>query len=144
MRRYFIVILALLLGVGGCEKEQTLKKNQYYVLWITARVVDEAGEPIQGIYVYPEGAKFPGREGYTDYKGEMGGNTHIDPYKPVKIVFEDVDGEYNRGIWQRQVIDITSQLTLPQESDSNGFLGSSFIELGDVVLTSAEGADNQI
>lgn len=142
MRRYFIVILALLLGVGGCEKEQTLKKNQYYVLWITARVVDEAGEPIQGIYVYPEGAKFPGREGYTDYKGEMGGNTHIDPYKSVKIVFEDVDGEYNRGTWATRVVDISSLLTPPQESDSNGFLGSSFIELGDIELMQVDFADN--
>lgn len=142
MRSYFFIISALLLGLCGCEKEQTLKKNQYYVLWITARVVDEAGEPIQGIYVYPEGYALPGREGYTDYKGEMGGNTHIDPYKPVRIVFEDVDGEYNRGVWKRHVMDITSQVTPPQEPDNNNFLGSSFIELGDVVLTPADGTDN--
>lgn len=142
MRRYLIIILVLLLGVGGCEKEPRLKKNQYYVLWITARVVDETGEPIQGIYVYPEGAKFPGREGYTDYKGEMGGNTRIDPYKQVKIVVEDVDGEYNRGVWKTHVIDITSQITPPQDPDNNGFLGSSFIELGDIVLTQAESTDS--
>lgn len=142
MRTPILVILfAALLGLSGCEKDG-LRRNEYYVLWITARVVDEAGEPIQGIYVYPEGAKFPGREGYTDYKGEMGADTRIDPYKPVKIVFEDIDGEYNRGIWGTRVVDISSLLTPPQKADSNGFLGSSFIELGDIELMPVDFADN--
>lgn len=131
----FTIACVCALSLCGCEEETQFKP--YYVLTITARVVDEAGEPIQGIHVYPAGYTFPGREGYTDYRGEMGANTHIEPYRQVKIVFEDVDGEYNRGVWQSRTIDITSQIDPPQEADKWGYSGSCFLELGDVVLSPA-------
>ncbi len=137
MRRLlFIVACACALGLCGCEEKTQYR--EYYVLWITARVVDEAGEPIQGIYVYPEGYAFPGREGYTDYQGTIGANTHIAPPHSVKIVFEDVDGEYNRGVWHTRVVDITSLIDLPQEPDKWGYSGSCFLEMGDIVLSPAE------
>ena len=70
MRKSIFCIFALaLLMLVGCEE----KNNPYYVLTVVGTVVDEAGEPIQGIHAYPEGGDFGGRDGYTDYLGKFGG-----------------------------------------------------------------------
>ncbi len=128
MRRvYQLALLAALLLLGGCEE----RPSEYYVLWITTRVVDTEGNPIQGIWIHPEGYDFPGREGYTDYKGEMGGSTSIKPTRQINIVFEDVDGEHNGGEYESH----TCTLKLnPVAPDEYGFSGSDFIKLGDIVL----------
>lgn len=140
MKRLIYLLMTMLgFGVAGCEHWLGVAEYgcPHVDFKLSARVVDESGEPIQGIHVYPAGYTFPGREGYTDYRGEIGANTHIEPYRQVKIVFEDVDGEYNRGVWQSRTIDITSQIDPPQVADKWGYSGSCFLELGDVVLSPA-------
>ena len=50
------------LALSSCEKEP--KHESYYVLYFSAHVVDEDGNPIQGICAYPETSAFYGRTGW--------------------------------------------------------------------------------
>ena len=96
MKRLILLAMVLCgLALSSCEKEP--KHRSYYVLYFSAHVVDEAGNPIQGIYSYPEPNAFYGRTGYSDYQGEISGFVHLHPSELHNIVFEDVDGEANGG-----------------------------------------------
>jgi hypothetical protein len=131
-----LILLAMVLfgvALSSCEKES--KHESYYVLWFSARVVDEASNPIQGIYAYPEPNAFYGREGYSDYKGVISGFVHLHPSEIRNIVFEDVDGEYNGGIYETVTVNIREQLAgLNNKPDENGLVGSDVVDLGDVVM----------
>ena len=133
MKRLIFSLLALtLLGAVGCDKVEM--EDQYYVLWLTATVVDEQGAPIEGIYAYPEGEEFVGRTGYTDYQGYIGAIAYLTPHYRWVIHFEDRDGEYNRGEYERRTIDITDQVLKPNTPDKWGYTGSSFIEMGTITM----------
>jgi hypothetical protein len=132
MRRFILASLLLVaLVFVGCEKQ---KSDPYYVLWITATVVDEAGVPIEGIYLHPEDAEFVGRTGYTDYKGEVGARSYTEPRDRWIICVEDVDGEYNRGEYESSEIDITDRVMAAHDPDEWGFSGSGFVEIGVITL----------
>ena len=52
------------------------------------------------------------------------------------IVFEDVDGEYNGGVYETVTVNIREQLAgLNNKPDENGLVGSDVVDLGDVVMT---------
>lgn len=132
MRRIIFGIFAVAaFAFIGCDKE---KHDPYYVLYVAGRVVDEAGEPIQGIHAYPEGGDFEGRDGYTNYLGEFGGYTYLAPRNRWVIHFEDVDGLYNGGEYESWSIDITAKVTPPSSPDEWGYSGSCMVQLGDIVL----------
>jgi hypothetical protein len=135
-----LILLAMVLfgvALSSCEKES--KHESYYVLWFSARVVDEASNPIQGIYAYPEPNAFYGREGYSDYKGVISGFVHLHPSEIRNIVFEDVDGEYNGGVYEGVAINIRDKVSgLDNEPDEWGFVGSGTVDLGDVVMKQKE------
>ena len=126
----FCIFVLALLALVGCEE----KHDSYYVLYVYGTVVDEAGEPIQGIRAYPEGGNFAGREGYTNYLGEFGGYTHLAPRNCWVIHFEDVDGEHNRGEYESLSVDITAKVTPPGRPDEWGYTGSCMVQLGNIVL----------
>ena len=126
----FICIVALL--TIGCDKINPA--DEYYCLWLSAVVVDEDGEPIQGIYAYPEGDKFDGRLGYSNHLGEIHAFGHMDPRRRWIVYFEDVDGEYNRGEYETIEIDITDKVTPPTTPDKWGYVGSCSVELVTVVM----------
>ena len=131
MRKSIFCIFALaLLTLVGCEE----KHEPYYVLYVVGTVVDEAGEPIQGIHAYPEGGDFEGREGYTDYLGKFGGHAYLAPRNQWTMIFEDVDGDYNGGEYERLTIDISQKVTAPIAPDEWGYSGSGYVELGTIVL----------
>lgn len=131
MRKSIFCIFALaLLTLVGCEE----KHEPYYVLSVYGTVVDEAGEPIQGIHAYPEGGDFAGREGYTNYEGKFGGYAHLAPCNRWVIRFEDVDGEHNRGEYESLSVDITDKVTPPIKPDEWGYTGSSLVNIGTIVL----------
>lgn len=131
MRKSIFCIFALaLLALVGCEE----KHEPYYVLTVVGTVVDEAGEPIQGIHAYPEGGDFEGRDGYTDYLGKFGGHAHLAPRNQWTMIFEDVDGDYNGGEYERLTIDISQKVTAPIAPDEWGYSGSGYVELGTIVL----------
>lgn len=135
MKRLILLALVLCgLALSSCEKEEQ-KHESYYVLWFSARVVDEAGEPIQGIYSYPEPNAFYGRTGYSDYQGMISGFAHLHPNELHNIVFEDIDGEYNGGEYDSVTIDIRNQLTgINNKPDEWGFVGSCTVDIGEVVM----------
>lgn len=126
----FCIFVLALLTLVGCEE----KHDSYYVLYVYGTVVDEAGEPIQGIRAYPEGGNFAGREGYTNYLGEFGGYTHLAPRNRWVIHFEDVDGEHNKGEYESLSVDITAKVTPPGRPDEWGYTGSCMVQLGNIVL----------
>ncbi|MBO7262761.1 MAG: hypothetical protein J6U95_07525 [Alistipes sp.] len=131
MRKSIFCIFALaLLTLVGCEE----KHEPYYVLYVVGTVVDEAGEPIQGIHAYPEGGDFAGREGYTNYEGKFGGHAYLAPRNQWTMIFEDVDGDYNGGEYERLTIDISQKVTAPIAPDEWGYSGSGYVELGTIVL----------
>ena len=131
MRKSIFCIFALaLLMLVGCEE----KNNPYYVLTVVGTVVDEAGEPIQGIHAYPEGGDFGGRDGYTDYLGKFGGYAHLAPRNQWTMIFEDVDGDYNGGEYEMLTVDISQKVTAPIAPDEWGYSGSGYVELGTIVL----------
>ena len=134
MKRLILLAMVLCgLALSSCEKEP--KHRSYYVLYFSAHVVDEAGNPIQGIYAYPEPNAFYGRSGYSDYQGVISGFAHLHPSELHNIVFEDVDGEYNGGIYEMVTVNIREQLAgLENEPDEWGFVGSDVVDLGDVVM----------
>ena len=134
MRRLSLLFTTFVLLVStSCEKA-TYGHNPYYVLWITATVVDEQGEPIEGIYAYPEGENFDGREGYTNYLGNIDASAHPTPRERWVVCFEDVDGYHNRGLYENTVVDITDKIIAPHKPDRGGYTGSTFIEMGTIVL----------
>ena len=134
MKRLILLVMVLCgLALSSCEKEP--KHESYYVLYFCAVVVDEAGNPIQGICSYPEGGAFYGRSGYSDYKGVISGFAHIHPGVLYNIVFEDIDGEYNGGEYESITIDIRNQLTgVNNNPDDWGYVGSDVVDLGEVVM----------
>lgn len=133
MRRIIFGILAVAIcTLVGCEKE--VKNDPYYVLTVVGTVVDEEGEPIQGIHAYPEGGDFEGRDGYTDYLGKFGGHAHLAPRNQWTMIFEDVDGDYNGGEYERLTVDISQKVTAPIAPDEWGYSGSGYVELGTIVL----------
>ena len=120
-------------ALASCEKEP--KNDPYYVLYFSAHVVDEAGNPIQGIYAYPEPNAFYGRTGYSDYQGVISGFVHLHPSEIHNIVFEDVDGEYNGGIYETVTLNLREKVSgLGNKPDEWGFVGSDVVDLGDVVM----------
>lgn len=137
IKKIVSLLLALCAVVSmGCEKEEW---KPYYVLWLTARVVDEAGNPIQGIVAYPEGAEFCGRTGYSDYKGVIDAFAHLKPGQERVIIFEDIDGYYNGGCYQSLRLDISDRIPpYSNTPDEWGYVGDSFVKLGDIVLHKTE------
>ena len=133
MRRIIFGILAVVaFAFVGCDKEKT--NDPYYVLTVVGTVVDEAGEPIQGIHAYPEGGDFEGRDGYTDYLGKFGGHAYLAPRNQWTMIFEDVDGDYNGGEYEMLTVDISQKVTAPIAPDEWGYSGSGYVELGTIVL----------
>ncbi|MBR5206640.1 MAG: hypothetical protein IKW52_05675 [Alistipes sp.] len=134
----FIYFMLVLLGVGfvGCDKEE---HDSYYVMYFTARVVDEAGEPIQGIHSYLVEEEFNGRSGYSDYLGEISGFVHASPYISGDVVFEDIDGEYNGGCFESVTLNIKSKMIGWDNTPDNwGYTGSAVISVGEVVMKRAK------
>lgn len=134
MKRLILLAMVLCgLALSSCEKEP--KYKSYYVLYFSAHVVDEAGNPIQGIYSYPETSAFYGRSGYSDYQGVISGFVHLHPSELRNIVFEDVDGEYNGGEYETITVSIYDKLTgLDNKPDDWGYVGSDHVDLGNVVM----------
>ena len=137
MKRFIYFLLVLLgLGFTGCDKEE---HTPYYVMYFTARVVDEAGEPIQGIHSYLVEEEFNGRSGYSDYLGEISGFVHASPYISGDVVFEDIDGEYNGGCFESVTLNIKSKMTGWDNTPDNwGYTGSAVISVGEVVMKRAK------
>lgn len=132
MRRLIYGLFAVaMLAAVGCEKEVS-HENQYYVLWFSTTVVDEAGEPIQGIKAAPVDGEFVGRTGYSNYEGKISARAYLTPRNEWAVCFEDVDGEANGGVYASTTITINPKA--PEKPDEWGFVGNDAVCIEKVVL----------
>lgn len=146
MKKLIYFLMALMgFGAAGCEESAAEYGCPNVNFRVTARVVDEAGEPIEGIRVgiYHEEwdggyacGDFENRTGYTDYQGCI--DAYGSPFSvPEKLVFEDVDGEANGGEFETQIIDVVG-VEQTEEGSGHWYGGAYEVHIGDVVMTLKE------
>ena len=100
---------------------------------LTARVIDEEGTPIQGIYVRTsKGDYFDQNTGVSDYQGNIDAVGTIWPGRQYEVMFEDIDGELNGG--EFETLTIATGATQTEAGSGNWNEGRYVAHLGDVVL----------
>ena len=138
--RIFYLLLTLLgISVSGCMRVEYGTPHVHFNL--KARVIDEAGKPIEGIEAraksnYSEsGIPFESRTGVTNYLGEIDAHTSNLFNTEHEIVFIDPDGEANGGKFATKVVDISEHVIQTDAGDGNWDNGSYKADIGDVVMT---------
>ena len=126
-----------MLGFASCDHFGMVEYGCPTVSFsLKARVVDEAGNPIQGIEVRTEeGARFEYNTGFSDYEG------NIDAYggyfwpgaQNQKMQFIDVDGEANGGEFETLTVKIEN-LIQTEEGDGNWYNGAYTADMGTVTM----------
>lgn len=108
--------LLAVLGFSSCNKAPWDAPDEYGVpicdFKFDLTVVNEAGKPIKGIRVVPQGRFIVEKDGkyvqdtlYTDTEGKAGRTyKRIFPIQEFKAVLEDVDGEANGGSFLKDEI----------------------------------------
>ena len=135
MKRLLYILLGLL-GLTSCDHFGMAEYGCPNVSFsLKARVVDEAGNPIQGIEVRTEdGKRFEYNTGFSDYEG------NIDAYggfwagvQNQKMQFIDVDGEANGGEFETLTVKIEN-LIQTEEGDGNWYKGAYTADMGTVTM----------
>lgn len=136
MKRLIYLLMAML-GFASCDHFGMVEYGCPTVSFsLKARVVDEAGNPIQGIEVRTEeGARFEYNTGFSDYEG------NIDAYggyfwpgaQNQKMQFIDVDGEANGGEFETLTVKIEN-LIQTEEGDGNWYEGAYTADMGTVTM----------
>ena len=139
MKKLIYILLALL-GFG-CEEAKELGPSEYGVPHVTfslkARVVDEKGNPIQGIEARTKkGDYFDDRTGVSNYLGNIDAHVnYIWPGTQYEVVFYDNDGPQNGGEFEALEMDISDKVVQTKEGDGRWNEGTYVAELGDVTMT---------
>lgn len=135
MKRLLYILLGLL-GLTSCDHFGMAEYGCPNVSFsLKARVVDEAGNPIQGIEVRTEdGDHFEYKTGFSDYQG------YIDAYggfwpgtERGKVQFIDIDGEANGGEFETLTVQIEN-VTQTQEGSGSWYDGAYTADLGTVTM----------
>ena len=136
MKRLIYILLGLL-GLTGCEEHFGAVEygcpNVSFSL--KARVVDEAGVPIQGIEVRTEdGGHFEYNTGFSDYQGYIDARGTVRPgTEHGKVQFIDIDGELNGGEFETLTVDIKNA-TQTEEGSGDWYEGAYAADLGTVTM----------
>ena len=138
MKKLIYILLALL-GFG-CEEAKELGPCEYGVPHVTfslkARVVDEKGNPIQGIEVRTRrGDEFDNNTGVSDFYGYIDAHGGFWPGDQYEVVFYDNDGPQNGGEFEALEMDISDKVVQTKEGDGRWNEGTYVAELGDVTMT---------
>lgn len=152
MKRLIGFLFALLgFGVVGCMRVEYGTPHVSFSL--SARVVDEAGKPIEGIEARvaseyrDEGIPFENRTGVSNYLGEIDAvSGTMWPGFDHGVIFLDPDGEANGGKFESKFVDISGLITQTEEGSGSWYGGAFNAELGDVVMMLEEESaddDNQ-
>jgi putative lipoprotein (rSAM/lipoprotein system) len=144
MKRILNYLLGLL-GVGAASCIPVAMYGTPHVEFsLSARVIDEAGNPIQGIEVRTKsGQPFDHNTGIADYLGNIEAvSGSMWPDEQYEVVFLDVDGEYNGGEFESLELDIRDKVRQTKKGDGDWYQGSYKAELGDVTLTLKAQDDN--
>lgn len=144
MKRILNYLLGLL-GVGAASCIPVAMYGTPHVEFsLSARVIDEAGNPIQGIEVRTKsGQPFDHNTGIADYLGNIEAvSGSMWPDEQYEVVFLDVDGEYNGGEFESLELDISDKVKQTKKGSGDWYQGTYKAELGDVTLTLKAQDDN--
>ena len=136
MKRLIYILLGLL-GLSSCE--HFIGAAEYGCpnvgFSLKARVVDEAGTPIQGIEVRTdEGGRFEYNTGFSDYQGYIDAQGSFWPgTQDGKVQFIDIDGEANGGEFETLTVDIEIA-TQTEEGIGHWYEGAYAADLGTVTM----------
>ena len=137
MKRLLYILLGLL-GLTSCESFFGAAEYgaPHVNFSLKARVVDEAGNPIQGIEVRTEeGGRFEYNTGFSDYEGyiDASGGYFWPGVQNQKMQFIDVDGEANGGEFETLTVKIEN-LIQTEEGDGNWYNGAYTADMGTVTM----------
>ena len=142
MKKLLYMLLALLgISATGCDFMRVEYGVPHVHFNLKARVVDEAGKPIEGIEARVKQSwgdydmPFENRTGVTNYLGEIDAHTANEYSMVHTIVFLDPDGEANGGKFETKEVDIREYIVQTDEGDGSWDNGSYVAEIGDVVMT---------
>lgn len=142
MKKLLYMLLALLgISATGCDYMRVEYGVPHVHFNLKARVVDEAGKPIEGIEARVKqgwgdyDTPFENRTGVTNYLGEIDAHTANAHSMVHTIVFLDPDGEANGGKFETKEVDIREYIVQTDEGDGSWDNGSYVAEIGDVVMT---------
>ena len=136
MKRILNYLLSLLgVGVASCIPV-AMYGAPHIEFSLSARVVDEAGDPIQGIVVTSkDGCHFDSKTGCSDYLGNIEAyGSNFWPGEQYKVVFHDIDGEYNGGEFESLELDISEKVIQTKKGEGEWYNGSFKAEVGEVTL----------
>ena len=114
---------------------------------LSARVVTEEGEPIKDIILRnSDNNSILNVNVSSDQDGNILIKDSIFPpslVEKMEIVFEDVDGEANGGEFATVEMDISDKVEQVAEGDGDWYFGGYKADLGDVVLTPKQEAEER-
>lgn len=140
MRRFIYFLLALLgFGTIACDNgsmEDVVAEYgcPHINFSLKARVVDEAGKPIEGIEVQTKDNDFY-YGNFSDAEGNIDLTTGIWPDTNIDLVFTDVDGAENGGEFETLELNISDKVEKVKEGDGSWYQGDFAADLGDVTMT---------
>ncbi|MBO7262766.1 MAG: radical SAM-associated putative lipoprotein [Alistipes sp.] len=145
MKRFIYFLLSLLgFGAVACNGSHTVVEYGCPTMTFSlkARVIDEAGKPIEGIEVQTNRNAFYA-DNYSDAEGNIDLNVNMWPDTNIDLVFTDVDGAENGGEFETLNLNIADKVEQVKEGSGSWYEGGYKAELGDVVMTLKEESDEQ-
>lgn len=150
MKRLLYMLLALLgFGTTGCGFGAVEYGVPHVHFNLKARVVDEAGKPIEGIEVRAksnyesDGIPFENRTGVSNYLGQIDAVNGYMHSVEHEVIFIDPDGEANGGKFESKEVDIKKYIVQTDEGDGSWDNGSYVAELGDVEMSLEEATEGE-
>ena len=139
MKRFIYFLLALL-GVSAvsCDNDWFDVVAEYGCphmnFSLKARVIDEAGKPIEGIEVQTRNGDFY-MDNFSDAEGNIDLNVSMWPDTNIDLVFTDVDGAENGGEFETLNLNIADKVEQVAEGSGSWYEGGYKADLGDVTMT---------
>ena len=139
MKRFIYFLLALIgFGAGACDNDWGDVVAEYGCphmnFSLKARVIDEAGKPIEGIEVQTRNGDFY-MDNFSDAEGNIDLNVSMWPDTNIDLVFTDVDGAENGGEFETLNLNIADKVEQVAEGSGSWYEGGYKADLGDVTMT---------
>ena len=139
MKRFIYFLLALLgFGAGACDNGWGDPVAEYGCPHMNfsfkARVIDEAGKPIEGIEVQTRNGDFY-MDNFSDAEGSIDLTVSMWPDTNIDVIFTDVDGDENGGEFETLELNIADKVEQVAEGSGSWYEGDYKAELGDVTMT---------
>ena len=139
MKRFIYFLLALIgFGAVSCDNDWGDVVAEYGCPHMNfsfkARVIDEAGKPIEGIEVQTRNGDFY-MDNFSDAEGNIDLTTGMWPNINIDLIFTDVDGEENGGEFETLELNISDKVEKVKEGDGRWYNGEYAADLGDVTMT---------